>query len=106
MAQKIYDTPDFFSGYSQLPRQVQGLNGAPQWPALRAMLPNLAGKRVADLGCGLRLGYPGYYGRLGFAVDPNLSFNGVPPEYFMALAVGDGSMPAGAVFYQPDFYES
>jgi len=52
MAQNIYDNPDFFSGYSRLPRQVQGLDGAPEWPALRAMLPDLANKRVADLGCG------------------------------------------------------
>lgn len=52
MAQNIYDNPDFFSGYSQLPRQVQGLDGAPEWPAIRDMLPALAGKRVVDLGCG------------------------------------------------------
>ncbi|MCW5691067.1 MAG: class I SAM-dependent methyltransferase [Pseudolabrys sp.] len=52
MAQNIYDNPDFFAGYSQLPRQVQGLDGAPEWPAIRALLPNVADKRVADLGCG------------------------------------------------------
>lgn len=52
MAQNIYDNPDFFSGYSQLPRQVHGLDGAPEWPAIKAMLPALAGKRVVDLGCG------------------------------------------------------
>ncbi|MEY9440215.1 class I SAM-dependent methyltransferase [Bradyrhizobium elkanii] len=52
MAQNIYDNPDFFAGYSQLPRQVHGLDGAPEWPAIRAMLPDLVGKRVVDLGCG------------------------------------------------------
>jgi SAM-dependent methyltransferase len=52
MAQNIYDNPDFFAGYSQLPRQVYGLAGAPEWPAIRAMLPELGGKRVIDLGCG------------------------------------------------------
>lgn len=52
MAQNIYDNPDFFAGYSQLPRQVHGLDGAPEWPAIQALLPELAGKRVADLGCG------------------------------------------------------
>ncbi len=52
MAQNIYDNPEFFAGYSQLPRQVHGLDGAPEWPAIRAMLPALPGKRVADLGCG------------------------------------------------------
>lgn len=52
MAQNIYDNPDFFAGYIQLPRQVQGLDGAPEWPATRAMLPDLSGRRVIDLGCG------------------------------------------------------
>ena len=52
MAQNIYDNPEFFDGYSQLPRQVLGLDGAPEWPAIRSMLPDLKGKRVADLGCG------------------------------------------------------
>lgn len=52
MAQNIYDHPDFFAGYSRLRRQVEGLAGAPEWPAIRAMLPDLAGKRVVDLGCG------------------------------------------------------
>ena len=56
MAQNIYDNPDFFSGYSQLPRQVHGLDGAPEWPIIRAMLPALIGKRVADLGCGFGWG--------------------------------------------------
>lgn len=52
MAQNIYDNPDFFSGYSQLPRQVEGLDGAPEWLAIRTLLPELTCKRVADLGCG------------------------------------------------------
>lgn len=52
MAQNIYDNPDFFAGYSRLPRQVQGLDGAPEWPAIRTLLPHVADKRVADLGCG------------------------------------------------------
>lgn len=52
MAQNIYDNPEFFSGYTRYPRQVIGLDGAAEWPTVRAMLPPLAGKRVADLGCG------------------------------------------------------
>lgn len=52
MAQNIYDNPDFFAGYNQLPRQVHGLDGAPEWPEIRAMLPDVVGKRVVDLGCG------------------------------------------------------
>lgn len=52
MSQNIYDNPGFFEGYAQLPRSLQGLAGAPEWPALQAMLPPLDGKRVLDLGCG------------------------------------------------------
>jgi len=52
MAQNIYDHPDFFAGYSQLPRQVRGLDGAPGWPAIRALLPDPGGRRIVDLGCG------------------------------------------------------
>jgi SAM-dependent methyltransferase len=52
MPQNIYDDPDFFEGYSQLRRSREGLAGAPEWPALRGMLPPLEGVRVLDLGCG------------------------------------------------------
>lgn len=52
MAQNIYDTPDFFQAYSRLNRSVHGLDGAPEWPAIQAVLPNLKGQRVVDLGCG------------------------------------------------------
>ncbi len=52
MAQNIYDDPEFFAGYSQLPRQVHGLEGAPEWPTIKALLPPLQGRRAADLGCG------------------------------------------------------
>jgi SAM-dependent methyltransferase len=52
MSQNIYDNDDFFRGYSRLPRSVEGLDAAPEWPALRALLPDLKGLRVLDLGCG------------------------------------------------------
>lgn len=52
MAQNIYDNSDFFEGYSQLPRQLIGLDGAPEWPAVRAMMPDLTDRKIADLGCG------------------------------------------------------
>lgn len=52
MAQNIYDNPEFFAGYSGLGRSVHGLDGAAEWPAVRAQLPDLEGKRVVDLGCG------------------------------------------------------
>jgi len=52
LTQNIYDDEAFFEAYSRLPRSVQGLEGAPEWPALRAHLPALEGRRVLDLGCG------------------------------------------------------
>lgn len=52
MTQNIYDNPKFYAGYSRLPRSLAGLDGAPEWPALRALLPELRGRSVVDLGCG------------------------------------------------------
>jgi SAM-dependent methyltransferase len=52
MTQNIYDNEEFFAGYSKLGRSVQGLDGAAEWPALRAMLPDMGGLKVLDLGCG------------------------------------------------------
>jgi SAM-dependent methyltransferase len=52
MTQNIYDDDSFFQAYSQLPRSRQGLQGAPEWPTLRAMLPDVHGRDVLDLGCG------------------------------------------------------
>jgi len=51
-AQNIYDSEEFFANYACLPRSVRGLDGAPEWPALRALLPELRDRRVLDLGCG------------------------------------------------------
>jgi putative acetyltransferase len=48
------------------------------------------------------LGDPGYYGRFGFRVDPNLTLEGVPPEYFQALAFR-GARARGSVTYHPAF---
>jgi SAM-dependent methyltransferase len=52
MTQSLYDDPGFFAGYSRLGRSVEGLEGAAEWPTLRALLPAMAGLRVVDLGCG------------------------------------------------------
>jgi SAM-dependent methyltransferase len=52
MTQNIYDDDAFFAGYSRLARSVEGLDGAPEWPALRALLPDPKGLRILDLGCG------------------------------------------------------
>ncbi|SNY63693.1 class I SAM-dependent methyltransferase [Enterobacter sp. CC120223-11] len=52
MTQNIYDDPQFFAGYATLDRSVKGLDGAPEWPALQQMLPEIQGKQIIDLGCG------------------------------------------------------
>jgi SAM-dependent methyltransferase len=52
MTQNIYDDEAFFEGYRRLPRSVEGLDAAPEWVALRALLPELGGRRLLDLGCG------------------------------------------------------
>jgi SAM-dependent methyltransferase len=52
VTQNIYDDERFFEAYARLPRSVQGLDAAPEWPALQALLPALEGRRVLDLGCG------------------------------------------------------
>lgn len=52
MTQNIYDDAGFFENYSQLPRSVHGLDGAPEWGSLQKLLPPMRGLRVLDLGCG------------------------------------------------------
>ena len=52
MTQNIYDDQAFFEGYAQLGRSQFGLDGAAEWPSLKAMLNNVEGGRVVDLGCG------------------------------------------------------
>lgn len=51
MTQNIYDDPTFFQGYSQMGRSLGGLDAAPEWPALQALLPTMNGLKVLDLGC-------------------------------------------------------
>ncbi|KAJ9160922.1 S-adenosyl-L-methionine-dependent methyltransferase [Coniochaeta hoffmannii] len=51
-SQNVYENAVFFENYSALPRSVHGLDGAPEWPRLQEFLPDLAGARVLDLGCG------------------------------------------------------
>ncbi len=58
MSQNIYDDPQFFAGYATLDRSVKGLDGAPEWPSLQAMLPPITGLRVADPRLRLRLVLP------------------------------------------------
>ncbi|NOV02107.1 class I SAM-dependent methyltransferase [Paenibacillus planticolens] len=52
MKENKYDDLGFFEKYSQMARSIGGLDAAGEWPALRALLPELSGKAVLDLGCG------------------------------------------------------
>jgi SAM-dependent methyltransferase len=53
MAQNIYDHPEFFEEFMHLPSQTKGLNGAPEWPSFRSLLPScLENAMILDLGCG------------------------------------------------------
>jgi len=50
--QNTYDDPEFFAGYSQLERFGPGWTKALEHPSFMALLPDVAGRRVLDLGCG------------------------------------------------------
>lgn len=52
MRENQYDDSSFFAAYSQFPRSVEGLRAAGEWHELEKLLPDFAGKRVLDLGCG------------------------------------------------------
>ncbi|TDW25223.1 methyltransferase family protein [Rhizobium azibense] len=52
MPQNIYDEPIFFEGYKNLRQNDTGLNGALEQPAIRALLLDLKGLRILDMGCG------------------------------------------------------
>ena len=52
MKENKYDNTKFFKAYSRFPRSVEGLRAAGEWHELKRMLPDFAGKRVLDIGCG------------------------------------------------------
>ena len=53
-SQNIYDNPEFFKGYIALRQNPHSANEMLEKPALFSLAPVLDGKRVLDLGCGLR----------------------------------------------------
>lgn len=98
MTQNIYDNDKFFAGYSQLPRSQRGLEGAPEWASLRAMLPEMAGLRVLDLGCGF-----GWFCR--WALDRcALSVTGIDVSEKMLTRAKEESDPA-ITYLQADLEE-
>ncbi|BBH45812.1 GNAT family N-acetyltransferase [Pseudomonas sp. KU43P] len=76
-------------------RQGQGVGAALMREAIACMRERGAEGMVL-------LGEPAYYQRFGFEAYPQLSYPGVPAEYFMALPFA-GDVPAGAVAYDPAF---
>lgn len=52
MKENKYDNEAFFKKYSEMNRSKEGLEGAGEWSELQKLLPEFAGKRVLDLGCG------------------------------------------------------
>jgi putative acetyltransferase len=61
--------------------------------------------RIADANGCVVLGDPNYYQRFGFENDPDVRYEGVPPEYFMRLSL-DGSKASGNVAYHEGFSAS
>ena len=79
-------------------RQKQGIGAK----LIETGLHHLKGLKAS--GCVL-LGDPNYYRRFGFACDENLTYPGVPPEYFQCLSFG-APIPQGKVTYHSAFNEA
>lgn len=47
-----YDDEYFFRQYAEMSRSRNGLAGAGEWHQMKRLFPDLAGRRVLDLGCG------------------------------------------------------
>ena len=52
MTRNMCDEAAFFDGYSLLNRSIHRLDGAPEWPAVCALLPDMRTLKVLDPGCG------------------------------------------------------
>lgn len=76
-------------------RQGQGIGQALVRDGLRRL------QRQGAAGC-VVLGEPGYYRRFGFVRNDRLRLQGLPPEYFMAVAFR-AAMASGQVAYHPAF---
>lgn len=79
-------------------RQGEGIGSA----LIRRGLDSLAG--LGASGCAL-VGSPKFYPRFGFRQCRELTYPGLPVEYFMVLLLR-GGMPSGIVRFHPAFYGS
>lgn len=50
--QNIFDNPTFFEGYKELRARENNYNNLLEQPAMAALMPDVSGKTVLDLGCG------------------------------------------------------
>ncbi|MBO7744561.1 class I SAM-dependent methyltransferase [Paenibacillus sp. MWE-103] len=106
MKQNKYDDPGFFANYSQMARSVGGLEAAGEWQSFRPLLPELAGKRVLDIGCGF--GWHCRYAReqgaasvVGIDISENMlararEMTDDPAIAYRRLAIEDLDYPDGA----------
>ena len=106
MKENPYDNSSFFQKYSQMLRSTQGLEGAGEWRELQKLLPDFAGKRVLDLGCGYgwHCGYAAGHGA-AYVLGTDLSEkmletarikNSAPAIQYRRSAMEDLTFPAGS----------
>jgi SAM-dependent methyltransferase len=88
MAQNVYDDEGFFAAYGRLPRSIDGLEAAPEWPTLQSMLPSMPGLRVVDLGCGY-----GWFCRWAIEAGAALVLGLDVSERMLGRARADGGDP-------------
>ena len=106
MKENPYDNSSFFQKYSQMLRSTQGLEGAGEWRELEKLLPDFAGKRVLDLGCGYgwHCGYAARHGAayvLGIDLSEKMLEtarikNSAPTVQYRRSAMEDLTFPEGS----------
>jgi SAM-dependent methyltransferase len=85
MRQNIYDDPRFIAGYQAMRARRSGAHETMVLPMLRHLIPDLAGTRVLDLGCG-----DGWFCRLAAGHDASHVVGVDPSERMLALAKQQG----------------
>lgn len=106
MKENKYDEAEFFARYSGMDRSVRGLAGAGEWHEMKKLLPDFAGKRVLDLGCGFgwHCRYAVEHGAvsvLGIDLSQKMigearERNALPQIEYRCMAVEDYDFPAEA----------
>lgn len=81
---------------ARINRQRQGIGSALVRAGLEAV------RKLGKRGCVLA-GDPAFYLRFGFKPDALLTLEGVPPQYFLALAFEGETVPSGAVAFHKAF---